>query len=129
MRRVLIVKTSSLGDVVHALPAITDWRRAYPGCTIDWLVEETFADIPRLHSGVDRVITCALRRWRAHPLASATWREVRAMRWELRRARYDAGVDMQGLFKSAWLARMARGPHPGYDSSSIPEPLASLAHR
>src|SRR5438045_1995021 len=129
MQRVLIVKTSSLGDVVHALPAITDLRCVYLGCTIDWLVEETFADIPRLHPGVDHVITCALRRWRAHPLASATWREVRALRRDLRRARYDAVIDMQGLFKSASLARMARGPHHGYDASSIREPLASLAYR
>jgi heptosyltransferase-1 len=128
MQRVLIVKTSSLGDMVHALPAITDLLRAYPQCTVDWLAEESFADLPCLHPGVARVIPCAVRRWRARPLARATWMELGALRARLRETSYDVILDLQGLFKSACLARLARGPRHGYGLLSIREPLASFSY-
>jgi heptosyltransferase-1 len=66
--KVLIVKTSSLGDVLHTLPALTDAALALPGIRFDWVVEEAFAEIPAWHPAVDRVIPVALRRWRKHPL-------------------------------------------------------------
>jgi heptosyltransferase-1 len=103
--RFLIVKTSSMGDVVHALPLAADLARRHPSAAIDWLVEESFAAIPRMHADVDRVITVAVRRWRRSPLAAATWQEVRAARSELRAHRYGAILDCQGLLKSAWMAR------------------------
>ena len=68
MRRVLIVKTSSMGDVIHTLPALTDARRAYPDIQFDWVVEEGFAEIPSWHPAVDRVIPVAIRRWRKNLL-------------------------------------------------------------
>ena len=70
---VLLVKTSSLGDVIHNLPVVSDLVRAHPGITIDWCVEEAFAEIPRLHPGVSEVIPVALRRWRKAPFAGKTW--------------------------------------------------------
>lgn len=127
--RVLIVKTSSMGDVVHALPMVSDIARAHPGATIDWVVEEGFAAIPRLHPAVARVIPVALRRWRERLAAPGTWREWRAARAALRQQRYDRIVDCQGLIKSAWLARRARGPVAGPDAASAREPLAACLYK
>jgi heptosyltransferase-1 len=84
--RFLIVKTSSMGDVVHALPLASDLARRFPNAAIDWLVEESFAAIPRMHGAVDRVITVAVRRWRRAPFSAATWREVRAAKERLGRS-------------------------------------------
>lgn len=123
--RVLIVKTSSMGDIVHALPMVSDIARAHPGATIDWVVEEGFAAIPRLHPAVARVIPVAVRRWRKRLASPGTWREWRAARAALRGQRYDRIVDCQGLIKSAWLARCARGPVAGPDAASAREPLAA----
>ena len=126
--RLLIVKTSSMGDVVHAAPLAADLARRFPSAAIDWLVEEGFAAIPRMHRSVDRVITVAVRRWRRAPLAASTWREVRAAREQLRAHRYSAILDCQGLLKSAWMARWARGPRWGFDRASAREPLAALLY-
>ncbi len=128
MPRILIVKTSSLGDVVHALPAVTDLAAMRPDCVVDWLVEAAFADIPRLHPQVSEVIPCALRKWRKAPRAPETRAAYAAMRAHLRARPYDCIVDLQGLLKSAWLARIARGPRVGYSWSSAREPLASLSY-
>ena len=126
--RFLIVKTSSMGDVVHAAPLAADLARRFPAAAIDWLVEESFAAIPRLHADVDRVITVAVRRWRRAPFAAATWRELRATKQQLRAQRYRAILDCQGLLKSAWMARWARGPRWGFDRASAREPLAALLY-
>lgn len=112
-RRVLIVKLSSLGDVVHAMPAVQDLRRAWPGVVVDWVVEPAFAPLVARVEGVDRVIECALRRWRRAwwtPSVRAEWRAFRA---RLGEARYDAVIDLQGLVKSAVVARLARGTRHG----------------
>lgn len=127
-KRFLIVKTSSMGDVVHALPLATDLARTFPGVPIDWIVEEGFSAIPRMHPAIDRVIPVALRRWRRALLAAATRREIRQARAQLRAAPYSAILDCQGLLKSAWLARWARGPRWGFDRSSAREPLAALLY-
>lgn len=124
--RVLIVKTSSLGDVIHTLPALTDAAAARPGLHCDWLVERAFAEIPRWHPQVERIIECDLRGWRKAPLRilrDGTWAAFRA---ELRAAgAYDLIIDAQGLVKSAWLARRAPGPVVGPDRRSAREPLAA----
>lgn len=124
--RILIVKTSSLGDVVHMLPALTDAARAIPGLTADWVVEEGFAAVPAWHPNVARVIPIALRRWRKRLGEAATWRELAAARRALGETAYDAVIDSQGLLKSALFAHWARGPRWGYDRASCREPLASL---
>lgn len=126
--RFLIVKTSSMGDVVHALPLASDLARRYPDAAIDWLVEESFAAIPRLHRAVDRVIAVAVRRWRATPGSPAVWREIAAAKAQLRARPYRAILDCQGLLKSAWMARWARGPRWGFDRASAREPLAALLY-
>ncbi|MFD1122215.1 lipopolysaccharide heptosyltransferase I [Methylophilus flavus] len=125
MKRILMVKTTSMGDVIHALPAVQDILQHYPDAQIDWLVEESFADIPRLHPHVHQVFTVAVRRWRKQVLQCSTWHEIRAIKRALAAQAYDAVIDVQGLVKSAWIANWARGPHHGYDAQSIREPLAS----
>jgi heptosyltransferase-1 len=127
--RVLLVKTSSLGDVIHALPAVSDAAAAVPGLRFDWVVEKAFAEIPAWHPAVDRVIRCELRRWRKHPIA--TWRsgEWGGFVQEMRRETYDLVLDAQGLVKSAWLARRARGPRVGPGFASARERLAALFYQ
>lgn len=127
--RVLIVKTSSLGDVIHTLPALTDAARALPDIRFDWVVEEAFAEIPHWHPAVDRVIPVAMRRWRKHPLQARRSGEWAAFRSAISTRRYDVVIDAQGLLKSAWLARHARGPLHGLDRRSAREPLSSLFYQ
>jgi heptosyltransferase-1 len=127
--RILLVKTTSMGDVIHNLPVASDIRRALPQATIDWVVEESFAEIPRLHPAVAGVIPVAVRRWRKSPLAPATWREIGAFRRAVRRPAgadfFDAVIDTQGLVKSALLAAQAHGRKCGHAASSAREPLAA----
>jgi heptosyltransferase-1 len=104
---ILIVKLSSLGDVVHAMPAVQDLRAAYPQARIDWVVEAPFAPLVHRCDGVDTVIGCSLRRWRQSPLGAQTGLEWRAFRGALRQNSYDAVIDLQGLTKSALVARTA----------------------
>ena len=106
--KILIVKLSSLGDVVHAMPAVQDIRRALPQAQIDWVVERGFAPLVRRCDGVRRVIACELRRWRKSPFSAATRRDWRAFKAELQQDEYDAVIDLQGLTKSALVARLAR---------------------
>ncbi|WP_314419687.1 lipopolysaccharide heptosyltransferase RfaC [Pseudescherichia vulneris] len=125
--RVLIVKTSSMGDVLHTLPALTDAMQAIAGIRFDWVVEEGFAQIPSWHEAVDRVIPVALRRWRKAWFSDPVKAERRAFRETLRAVHYDAIIDAQGLVKSAALVtRLAHGPKHGMDWQSAREPLASL---
>ena len=124
MPRVLLVKTSSLGDVVHNLPVVSDLVAMQPALTIDWVVEEGFAAIPRLHPRVSRVLPVAVRRWRRAPWRSDVRAEVCSFLNDLRGAAYDAVIDTQGLLKSAWIARAAHGVRHGLDWSSSREPLA-----
>jgi heptosyltransferase-1 len=122
--RVLIVKTSSMGDVVHALPVVHDIRRAFPQAQIEWLVESAFAAIPRMHPGVNRVLPLNWRRWRRKLFDADTWRAMRELRAQLREQPYDCVLDLQGLFKSALWGRQAAGPLVGYDSHSGRDPIA-----
>ncbi|MGY8818406.1 MAG: lipopolysaccharide heptosyltransferase I [Pseudomonadales bacterium] len=123
--RVLLVKTSSLGDVIHTLPALTDAQLAIPGIQFDWVVEEGFAEIPAWHPAVAQVIPVAIRRWRKHPLQTLRSGEWRRFKARLRETRYDLVIDAQGLLKSAWLTRYVKAPVAGFDRDSIREPLAS----
>jgi heptosyltransferase-1 len=123
--RILFVKTSSFGDVVHNCPAVTDAARCVPGAAIDWVVEESFAEIAALHASVRRVIPVAIRRWRGAPFAAATWSELGAFRAALRGERYDAVIDSQGLLKSALVAALALGRKHGFDRASAREPFAA----
>jgi heptosyltransferase-1 len=122
---VLLIKTSSLGDVIHTLPALSDALDRIAEIRFDWVVEEAFAEIPAWHPAVERVIPVALRRWRKSP-----WQAWRSGEWgEIRRALkaqvYDAVIDAQGLLKSALITLMADGPSYGLDRQSARESLAA----
>lgn len=123
---VLIVKTSSMGDVLHTLPALTDAMHAIPDIKFDWVVEEGFAQIPSWHPAVDRVIPVAIRRWRKNWFGANTRQERCDFKREVQRRTYDAVIDAQGLIKSAALiTRIAKGPRHGQDCQSAREPFAS----
>ncbi len=123
MPRILLIKISSLGDVVHNLPVVSDVIEHIAGVQIDWVIEESFAAIPRLHRSVGRVIPVAIRRWRRNLLRADTHIECQTFINQLRDRVYDAIVDTQGLFKSALLTCAARGPRYGLDWHSSREPL------
>lgn len=125
MLNVLFIKTSSLGDVIHHMPAVIDARKAYPETAFSWLVEEAFAPLVRLHPAVSQVIPVAWRRWRKSLYAPSTLSEIAGSLRTIRDGHFDGIVDTQGLLRSALIARVARGRRHGYDSSSIREPLAS----
>jgi heptosyltransferase-1 len=125
MPNILLIKTSSLGDVVHNLPVVSDIRARFPRARVDWVVEEAYRDIVGMHPGVHRSIPVALRRWRGNVLKPAHWREFGQFRHALSGVSYDCVIDTQGLIKSALLALAASGRRHGYAGASAREPLAA----
>jgi heptosyltransferase I len=125
MPRVLVVKTSSLGDVIHTLPALTDAACALPGVVFDWVVEQGFSEVPGWHPSVDKVIPVSVRRWRKHPIQAWRSGEWPQFKEQIGIHQYDAVIDAQGLLKSAWLTRYAKGDCYGLDKVSAREPIAS----
>ena len=125
MSDILFIKTSSLGDVIHHMPAVTEARRHRPGARFTWAVEEAFAPLARLHPAVDEVIPVASRRWRGELHKASTWSDIRGFVRTIRSRVYDEVIDTQGLLRTAVIARLARGRRHGYDAASIREPLAS----
>lgn len=128
--RVLVIKTSSMGDVIHTLPALTDAGRHLPDIRFDWVVEEPFAEIPRWHPLVDRVIPVAIRRWRKNIFAKSTRQEWQQLRKTLQAVKYDLVIDAQGLVKSAWITRLVKNtPTCGTHWRSAREALAALFYQ
>src|SRR5947208_3096149 len=125
MSDILFIKTSSLGDVIHHMPAVTDARRHRPQAKIGWVVEEAFAPLVRLHRAVDSVIPVASRRWRAAPFSAVTWREAGAFFHAMRAQPHETVIDAQGLLRSALITHFARGRRHGYDRASVRERAAS----
>ena len=121
MSDILFIKTSSLGDVIHHMPAVSDARRHRPEARIGWVVEEAFAPLVRLHRAVDSVIPVASRRWRRAALSPATWREIIEFYRAMRAQTHGTVIDAQGLVRSALIARFARGRRHGYDRESVRE--------
>lgn len=125
--RICVVKTSSMGDVIHTLPALTDAQNALPNLQIDWVVEKAFAEIPRWHKAVANVIPVEIRRWRKQLFHTQTWQEWQNYKASLQTQQYYAVIDAQGLLKSALLVtRLAKGQKFGYDRHSAREGLSSL---
>lgn len=127
--RILIIKTSSLGDVVHMLPAITDAAKHFPQISIDWIVEESFQSIPNWPPVVNNVFPVAIRRWRKQIFNKKTWLEIKSFKQQLQQQQYDLIIDTQGLLKSALITAKAKkwcgGTTIGYDKQSIREPIAA----
>jgi heptosyltransferase-1 len=128
MSDILFIKTSSLGDVIHHMPALTEARRQRPDARFFWVVEEAYAPLVGLHPAVSGVIPVASRRWRERMLTPSTWREIASFRRRLHERRCDVVIDTQGLFRSALIARLAPGKRHGYDADSIRERVASWCY-
>ena len=122
--KLLVIKTSSLGDVLQTLPAVSDACRARSDLEIDWAVESIFAQVPAWHPRVATVIPVHIRRWVRHPNLGEMGRLIR----DLRARRYDLVIDAQGLMKSALLGLIAKGPVAGLDSASAREGVATLTY-
>jgi len=123
---VLVVRPSSLGDIVYALAVVSDIRRAQPQLEIDWVAEPGFAPLIALSPDIRRIIPFGLRRWRRAPFTRGTWRDLSAFYSELSRTRYVAILDMQEQVKGGLIARAARGTRHGFAWASAREPLATL---
>ena len=124
--RVLIVKVSSLGDIIHTLPAVTDAQFARKDVVFDWVVEEAFVEVPAWHPAVANVIPIAFRRWRRTPVKTLVNREFRHFKQALQRQHYDLVIDAQGLIKSGVISRLSRGLTIGLSNRTIREPMATL---
>lgn len=127
--KVLIVKTSSLGDVLHTLPAVTDACSLLPGISFHWVVEESLVEIPSWHPAVERVIPVAMRRWRGALTRAIHAGEFGDFYRRLRAVEYDHVIDAQGLLKSAVVTRLACGLRSGLDRHSAREPLLGFAYQ
>lgn len=127
--RVLIVKMSSMGDVVHAQPVVADLHAHLPGLTIDWVCEKPFVAIPAMNPGVSSVIPITLRAWRKNLGDASARAAISAFFSRLRQTRYDWVIDCQGLIKSAAVALASRRDHlAGPSWTSAREPIASLVY-
>ncbi len=127
--KILLIKTTSMGDVIHSLPALTDAADHITDLQCDWVVETSFSDIPKLHPAVNNIIPVAIRRWRKHLISAIMNGDIKRFLQQLRATNYDYIIDGQGLIKSACIARLARGIRCGFDRTSAREALATLGYK
>ncbi len=127
--RVLIIKMSSMGDIIHTLPAVSDAANVLPGIQFDWVAEEAFTEIPTWHKNVNRVIPIALRRWRKQVWCALQQGEIKRFYRQLRLQYYDKVIDAQGSIKSAVTTRLSHGYRLGMDKNSVREVFADLAYQ
>jgi len=129
MQRILLIKLTSLGDLIHALPALSDARAAYPDIEFDWVVDENFQEIATWHPAVKNVFTTNHRKWREYLAHPSTYGEIYRLSKEMRRSSYDLIIDGQGNFKSALVALLAKGKRAGFDKDSVREKVAAFAYQ
>ena len=129
MRRVLLIKLTSLGDLIHALPALSDAQNARPGIEFDWVIDENFQEVATWHPAVKDVITTNHREWRGSLASAETHGSISKTIARMRERQYDLVVDGQGNFKTALLSLFSRGPRAGFDSRSVREWVAHLAYQ
>ncbi len=122
LNRILIVKTSSLGDIIHSFPVVSYLKHKFPKCQIDWLVEEPFSELTESHPSIERTIKVKTKAWRCSPLSRQTISEWKKFRSTLLKIDYDLIIDLQGNIKSGLLARQARGlVRLGFGMKTAPE--------
>ena len=129
MQRVLLIKLTSLGDLIHALPALSDAQDARPGIEFDWVVDENFQEIATWHPAVKNIITTNHREWRGAVTSAETHGSIGKTIAQMRSRHYDLVVDGQGNFKTALLSLFSKGPRAGFDAASVREWIAHLAYR
>jgi heptosyltransferase-1 len=126
--RVLIIKLTSMGDLMHAFPALTDAQKKIPGISFDWVVDEGFAEVPQWHPAVHNIITTAHRRWKKNIVSSWRKGEFSEFYQQLNCDDYDVIVDLQSNLKSAFVSWLRRGPIHGYDKKTCREKPAHWAY-
>jgi heptosyltransferase-1 len=129
MPRVLLIKLTSLGDLIHALPALSDAQNARPGIEFDWVIDENFQEVAHWHPAVKSVITTNHREWRGALASSETHGSISKTIEQIRTREYDLVIDGQGNFKTALLSLFSKGPRAGFDSRSVREWVAHLAYQ
>jgi heptosyltransferase-1 len=129
MKRILFIKLTSLGDLIHALPALSDAKSARPELEFDWVIDENFREIATWHPAVKGIITTNHRKWRGTLADSSTRGSISDLIARIRAADYDLVIDGQGNFKTALLSMFARGPRAGFDRHSVREWIAHLAYQ
>jgi heptosyltransferase-1 len=127
--RVLIIKLSSMGDLMHALPALTDAVNNVPGISFDWVVDENFAEVPKWHPAVEKLIVSAHRRWKKNLRAAWINGEFKGFYTQLNHRDYDLVIDLQSNLKSALVSLLRRSPVSGYDHQSCREKPAHLSYK
>ncbi len=127
--KILLIKMSSMGDIFHTFPAITDLKAHCPDSEIDWVVEDSFKEIVDWHPGVNQVIPINLRQWMKER-SGKSWQEFKTWRKQLLAKNYDLIIDAQGLLKSAVISKVANASciH-GFDKKSARESIASLFYQ
>lgn len=122
MDKILLVKTSSLGDIVHTYPVVGYLRKKFPSAQIDWVVEAPFADLVRSHPDVNRVLTVSTKQWRKNIFCRETWQSIAQFRKDLQDEQYDAVFDLQGNIKSGLITSLANSScKVGFGRESVPE--------
>ena len=124
--KILLVRLSSMGDLIHTFPAIEDLAKHRPDIELHWLCEEGFSDIAKLHPFVKKIHKMSWRKWRKDLHLRQTWQEIGCLKFDLKQEQFDFVLDSQGLIKSAVFAKMANAPVYGFDKNSIREKLASV---
>ncbi len=125
--RILIVKISAMGDILHALPVLDYLHQAAPGCEIDWVVEEAFADLLRGNPLIGQIQTVRLKKWKRSPFSWGTAKEVMAARASLAARRYDLVIDLQGNIKSGVITSLTHCPvRLGFEGRVAQERLNSF---
>lgn len=128
--KLLLIKMSSLGDVFHTFPALTEAQKHIPNLEVTWVVEEGFASMAAWHPAVKKVIPIAWRRWRKNLLSQETRAELKAFLKEIKNTDADLVLDAQGLIKSGVVTALSRGSRKaGFDKHSAREPLAAKAYQ
>lgn len=126
MPKILLIRMSSMGDIIHTFPAVTELRSRVPEAELHWVVEEAFVGMTRLHPGVDRVLPFALRRWRSSLWNKDNRAEMKAFKATLKDEHYDIAIDSQGLLKSVLVGKLSGASLIGYSRHTVRDPLASF---
>lgn len=129
MKRILLIKLTSLGDLLHALPALNDAYRADPEIEFDWAIDRSFSEVAAWHPAVKRLFPTSHRHWRKNLGSLSTYRSVKELIHNVREVEYDLVIDGQGNFKTALLSLLARGKRAGFDRHSVREWIAHFAYQ
>jgi len=126
--RVLLIKLTSMGDLIHALPAISDAKAAIPNISFDWVIDKNFSEVAKWHPAVNRIVSTSHRTWKKNLFKSIKNGDIKKFVKDLRKESYDIVIDGQSSVKSAVTSLLAKGHKVGYDKNSCRESLASFAY-